>query len=446
MKILFTLLSIDVGQTLYLEAAKRLTQEILEQTDSDILISTNNTEFFSDASQDRVTVRNNIPQNQILKYQGGEFNYNTKHFAFKDIPESYDVIVYLDCDIKLDGWTEQSKQKIIELCQSYNFIATRLNCVLEGEINSYKNKRPSLFQHKIHSYDLLDKLSDGDDLLRAQLPSEHFLIILNEEGKIKKFQEKWQEYDEYLQAKNGLGGSWGDGFEMGIAARYAGLHKTHDTNLWNTLFGFKFNGNKYLQSNTEEKKTEILKHFYHEIGENWFDYQELYKDMVTFHQDNSHFVEVGSWKGRSACFMGVEIINSGKKIKLDCVDTWLGSEEHINPNSIHFNEELVKDKNWLFDIFITNISKLKGVVTPIRLESAKASKIYEDESLDFVFIDAAHDYENVMLDLKSWYPKVKKGGYFAGHDYNHEPIIKAVNDFFEDREITNKLNCWMIKK
>jgi hypothetical protein len=446
MKILFTLLSIDVGQTLYLEAAKRLTQEILEQTDSDILISTNNTEFFSDASQDRVTVRNNIPQNQILKYQGGEFNYNTKHFAFKDIPESYDVIVYLDCDIKLEGWTEQSKQKIIELCQSYNFIATRLNCVLEGEINSYKNKRPCLFQHKIHSYDLLDKLSYGDDLLRAQLPSEHFLIISNEEGKVKKFQEKWQEYDEYLQVKNGLGGSWGDGFEMGIAARYAGLHKTHDTNLWNTLFGFKFNGNKYTENITEKQSVKKLEHYYENIGENFFDYQDLYSEMVELHGDNSHFVEVGSWKGRSSCYFGVEIINSGKKIKLDCVDTFLGSEEHLNPNSPYFSKELLEDENWLFNIFINNISKLEGVITPIRMESSKASKIYDDESLDFVFIDASHDYDSVISDLKSWFPKIKKGGYFAGHDFHHQPIIKAVHEFFNQQEIVTKKSCWMIKK
>lgn len=446
MKILFTLLSIEHGQKLYLEAAKKLVVEILEQTDSDILLSTNNINFFEDISDNRLTIRNNISENQILMYQGGEFNYNTKHFAFKDIPESYDIIVYLDCDIKLEGWTEMSKQKIIELCQNYNFIATRLNCVLEGEIDSYKNKRPCLFQHKIHSYDLLDRLSEDDDLLNSQLPSEHFFIILNEEGKIKKFQEKWEEYDKYLQAKNGLGGSWGDGFEIGIAARYAGLHKTHDTNLWNTLLGFKFNGNKYTETKTEKQPVKKLDHYYENIGENFFDYQDLYSEIVELHGDNSHFVEVGSWMGRSSCYMGVEIINSGKKIKFDCVDTFLGSEENLNPSSPYFTKELLQDENWLFNIFINNISKLEGVVTPIRMESSKASKIYDDESLDFVFIDASHDYDSVISDLKNWFPKIKKGGYFAGHDYTHPPIVKAVHELFNQQEIVIKKNCWVIKK
>jgi cephalosporin hydroxylase len=80
------------------------------------------------------------------------------------------------------------------------------------------------------------------------------------------------------------------------------------------------------------------------------------------------------------------------------------------------------------------------------MESSKASKIYDDESLDFVFIDASHDYDSVISDLKSWFPKIKKGGYFAGHDFHHQPIIKAVHEFFNQQEIVTKKSCWMIKK
>ena len=51
-----------------------------------------------------------------------------------------------------------------------------------------------------------------------------------------------------------------------------------------------------------------MEHFYQSVGEeNWFDYQELYSSMVNHFCDGAHFVEVGSWKGRSAAFMGVEI-------------------------------------------------------------------------------------------------------------------------------------------
>lgn len=40
-----------------------------------------------------------------------------------------------------------------------------------------------------------------------------------------------------------------------------------------------------------------------------------------------------------------------------------------------------------------------------------------DESLDMLYLDAAHYYEGVLADLKAWYPKVKRGGIIAGHDY-----------------------------
>ena len=49
---------------------------------------------------------------------------------------------------------------------------------------------------------------------------------------------------------------------------------------------------------------------------------ELYALMVRNAPMQARFVEVGSWAGRSAAFMGVEILNSGKQIKFDCIDPW----------------------------------------------------------------------------------------------------------------------------
>lgn len=54
----------------------------------------------------------------------------------------------------------------------------------------------------------------------------------------------------------------------------------------------------------------------------------------------------------------------------------------------------------------------------IRTESIEAVKMYENESVDFVYIDALHDYESVSEDLHTWWPKVRKGGVIAGHDFN----------------------------
>jgi len=41
----------------------------------------------------------------------------------------------------------------------------------------------------------------------------------------------------------------------------------------------------------------------------------------------------------------------------------------------------------------------------------------EDGSLDFVYIDGAHDFDNAIQDIIGWSKKVKKGGIVSGHDY-----------------------------
>lgn len=60
-----------------------------------------------------------------------------------------------------------------------------------------------------------------------------------------------------------------------------------------------------------------------------------------------------------------------------------------------------------------------------------------DESLDMLYLDAAHYYEGVMADLKAWYPKVKSGGIIAGHDYlcKDYKVKEAVGDFILYRMI-----------
>lgn len=166
-----------------------------------------------------------------------------------------------------------------------------------------------------------------------------------------------------------------------------------------------------------------MKHFYSELGEKWFTYPNLYKSIVQTFPTNSHFVEVGTWKGMSAAYMAVEIVNSGKNIKFDCVDTWeyLDSQKEIPKNAFEN----------LYDIFLKNIEPVKHVITPVRAISWEAAQKYADNSLDFVFIDAAHDYESVKKDINAWYPKIKKEGILAGHDYTWCIDVKnAVDDFF----------------
>jgi hypothetical protein len=60
-----------------------------------------------------------------------------------------------------------------------------------------------------------------------------------------------------------------------------------------------------------------------------------------------------------------------------------------------------------------------------------ASNLFPDQSFDLVYIDASHWYKDVIFDINTWLPKVKKGGYLAGHDYIPGiDTFNAVNDIF----------------
>lgn len=183
-----------------------------------------------------------------------------------------------------------------------------------------------------------------------------------------------------------------------------------------------------------------MQHFYKSI-QGWFTFPKLYSRIVMEAKENSTFVEIGSWLGQSSAYMAVDIINSGKKIKFDCVDTWLGSAEHENSSE-------VLDKT-LYEKFLKNIEPVKHIINPIRMPSLEASATYEDSTLDFVFIDASHDYHNVINDIYAWYPKVKSGAVLAGHDYAFPGVEKAVNEFLQKEnynlDIKNEL-CWGLVK
>ena len=52
-----------------------------------------------------------------------------------------------------------------------------------------------------------------------------------------------------------------------------------------------------------------------------------------------------------------------------------------------------------------------------RMLSVEAAKQIPDHSLDFIYVDARHDYCGVLEDLKAFYPKIRPGGILSGHDF-----------------------------
>ena len=74
----------------------------------------------------------------------------------------------------------------------------------------------------------------------------------------------------------------------------------------------------------------------------------------------------------------------------------------------------------------------------------EAAARVEDRSLDFVFIDADHSEYAVNDDILQWRPKVRKGGWLGGHDYNTDfpGVMRAVNRHFGKRVKTWPGSIW----
>lgn len=181
-----------------------------------------------------------------------------------------------------------------------------------------------------------------------------------------------------------------------------------------------------------------MDHFYQSIP-GFFQSEECYKVAVKDAPEVAHFVEVGSYKGRSSSYMAVEILNSGKKIKFDCVDTWLGNDEFI------FNMDQDVINGTLFESFEANMLPVRGIYKPIRKLSRIAAMSYADCSLNFVFLDASQDYVHVRNDIIAWWPKIKEGGWLAG-EYTRGSVRAAVHDLLYKKPFHTNYLSWIVVK
>jgi hypothetical protein len=75
----------------------------------------------------------------------------------------------------------------------------------------------------------------------------------------------------------------------------------------------------------------------------------------------------------------------------------------------------------------------KSKVEFLHISSQEFVRTIEDESLDFVFIDGDHSYEAALKDFENYYPKIKNGGIFAGHDIQLNSIHTALTHFLKER-------------
>lgn len=114
--------------------------------------------------------------------------------------------------------------------------------------------------------------------------------------------------------------------------------------------------------------------------------------------------EVGVAQGKHAKML----LENNPQIKLFLIDPW-----DIYPGydmygiKIRGYEKLCRRR----------LTPYEKQVRYIKKQSMDAVGMFPDNSLDFVFIDAAHDFRHIAEDIVEWSPKVRVGGLVYGHDF-----------------------------
>ena len=138
--------------------------------------------------------------------------------------------------------------------------------------------------------------------------------------------------------------------------------------------------------------------------------------------------EIGTWRGEFA-----EVLckaNSG--LLLNCIDPYQAIAYADSVSGWPKEQER-------FTLYYKEArEKLKPYsVNWVKAYSMTAVKRFDDNSLDFVYIDANHNFQHVVNDLCEWLKKVKPGGIISGHDYARFKLrtdchVKAVLNAYTD--------------
>jgi hypothetical protein len=170
-------------------------------------------------------------------------------------------------------------------------------------------------------------------------------------------------------------------------------------------------------------------------------------------------MEVGSWCGDSA----VEFGKVAKEVGgiLFCIDWWRGS--------VGTNLETAAEKHDVFNIFWNRVKQagLDDVIIPIRGRSDDVAKILGHQSVDLLYIDGDHRYQQVKRDIATYSNFVKPNGVLCGDDCEgrlsdypsqfinsgleqdyfetvHCGVVKSVAESFA--EVGINYNIWSVKR
>src|SRR5678815_4270844 len=165
----------------------------------------------------------------------------------------------------------------------------------------------------------------------------------------------------------------------------------------------------------------------------WFQWRTAQEEAARHFPPGSRFGEVGTYLGRSLCSLGEVVQQSGKSFAVIGIDTCRGSGPE-GPIGKNYHGAAVSQGGGTFAGTLHKNVIDCGYGDSISLiiaDSLAASRLFADTSLEWVHLDARHDYASLKADIEAWLPKVKRGGWLSGDDYDKlkwPEVIKAVED------------------
>lgn len=158
-------------------------------------------------------------------------------------------------------------------------------------------------------------------------------------------------------------------------------------------------------------------------------------------------VEIGVYQGD----FSFQVLNSWSNIKLFSIDCW-----ENQPNEIYtdLHNHTSKDFDNIYLDVLQRSKSFNERSIILRKYSKQAVEMFEDNSLDFVYLDANHRYEQVKTDIEMWFPKVKSHGIISGHDFIEDGVRlvegcptdfgvqKAVKEFFNNQLVFHTVESY----
>lgn len=130
--------------------------------------------------------------------------------------------------------------------------------------------------------------------------------------------------------------------------------------------------------------------------------------------------------------------------KLNLVDPWLAQDSKLYLDISNVEQQ---DQDKRYGLVKARMEKeyptRHAIFRTFSVDAAK-SPHFAENSLDYIYVDARHDYAGVKEDIEAWWPKLKAGGVFAGHDFVPDGIIKQ-GDFGVQKALHEFARVWGVE-